>query len=309
MLRKHGTIQSRDIEYLAEVDQRDALSQLETLHRIAIQDLQACLKVEHIQLLCWLLNYLCWLPARRFAHQIASYDRMVGAIGLAGAGKWIVRQFAKGMHVDGSEHVPMVGPLLLVANHPGMTDAPAIFASLPRSDLLVVAAPHLLFRTLPHMSRYLLYVAERSHGRLAVVRQVVQQLQAGGAVLIFPRGAMEPDPAILPGAIQSLEAWSESISLFIRRVPEAWVQPVVVCGVRSPATFRSPLTRLYRDQRDRERVAAVLQLLLPFYRDITVDVTYGVPMQAAALASHGDVGAITRLITGQMARLIEGRQH
>jgi 1-acyl-sn-glycerol-3-phosphate acyltransferase len=284
-----------------------APTQLETLHRIAIGDLQACLKVEQIRLLCWLLERLCWLPTRRFAQRVATYDRIVGEAGLPAAATWILERFAQGIEVDGLTHVPIAGPLLLVANHPGMTDAPAIFASLPRSDLRVVAAPHLLFRTLPHTSRYLIYVSEHAHERLATMRAVVEQLRAGGAVLIFPRGEMEPDPAILPGAVQSLEGWSESIALFIRRVPQAWVLPVVVQGVRAPATFRNPLTRLYRDQRDRERVAAVLQLLVPCYQHVTVHVTYGMPMHAADLAQHAHAGAITRVVTDQIADLLKAR--
>jgi 1-acyl-sn-glycerol-3-phosphate acyltransferase len=232
----------------------------------------------------------------------------VGETGLPAAATWIVARFAKEMQVEGLMHVPTTGPLLLVANHPGMTDAPAIFASLPRSDVRIVAAPHLLFRTLPHMSRYLLYVSDDSHKRLAVVREVVQQLRAGGAVLIFPRGGMEPDPDILPGAIQSLEHWSESIALFIRRVPQAWVVPVLVRGVRSVATFHSPLTRLYRAQSDRERVAAVLQVLFPYYQNVTVHVTYGMPMEAAELARHADAEVITRVVTEQMARLMEAQR-
>jgi 1-acyl-sn-glycerol-3-phosphate acyltransferase len=286
----------------------DQQLQLETLHRIAIDDLLACLKIEKIRPLCWLLERLCWSSARRFARQVATYDQIIGEAGLRAAAAWIVTHFAHGMQVEGLSHVPASGPLLLLANHPGMTDAPAIFASLPRSDVHIVAAPHLLFRTLPHMSRYLLYVSEDSHKRLAVVRNVIRQLHAGGTVLLFPRGALEPDPAMFPGAIQALADWSESIAVFIRQVPQAWVLPVLVRGVRSAASFHNPLTRLYRAQSDRERVAAVLQVLFPQYQNVTIHVTYGMPVRAAALAQHGDAKAIARAVTKQMAQLIEAQR-
>jgi 1-acyl-sn-glycerol-3-phosphate acyltransferase len=288
-------------------------SQLHTLTEINIQDFLIAFGLENLHPGRDVLDALCWLPARRFASQIARYDRMVGEDGLGPASRRILSGYVRRLEVEGQENIPQSGPLLLLSNHPGLTDALSLFASIPRPDLRAVAAERPFLRVLPSITRHLLYVPDDPSQRMRVVRAVVGHLRHGGAVLTFPAGQIEPDPASMPGAVASLHNWSESVAIFTRLVPETQVVVAIVSGVFWPAALRSPLTRLRRRQPDRERMGAALQALvqtlLPFYQPVATRVAYSPAFHPAELAGSTDTTAITQAITGQARRLIEGIQN
>jgi putative hemolysin len=183
------------------------------------------------------------------------------------------------VEVEGRENVPREGPLLIAANHPGLGDSLALFATIPRTDLRVVAAVRPLLDALPNTSRYLLTVAEASPGRFGLVRAATRHLRDGGAVLTFPGGRIEPDPAVLPGAAEALERWSASVGLFARLVPGLTVVPAIVSGVLSPTALRNPLIFLRRKREDREWLAATLQMMTPMLRNVTTRVAFGQPVR------------------------------
>ncbi len=110
---------------------------------------------------------------------------------------------------------------------------------------------------------------------------------------------MEPDPAVLPGAVEALERWSTSVDLFARLAPELTVVPVAVSGVLSPIALRNPLTNLRRREEDRWWLASNLQMLVPALRNVTVRVIFGVPIRAA---DAGD--AVSQRVLAEMRRLI-----
>jgi putative hemolysin len=205
------------------------------------------------------------------------------------------------MEVEGRENVPREGPLLLAANHPGLGDSLALFATTPRTDLRVVAAERPLLEALPNTSRYLLTVAEASPGRFGLVRTATRHLRDGGAVLTFPGGRIEPDPAVLPGAVEALDRWSASVDLFARLVPGLAIIPVIVSGVLSPAALRNPLTRLRRRKEDREWLAATLQMMTPALRNVTTRVAFGQPVRARDSSGR----AISQAVQEEARRLIE----
>jgi acyltransferase-like protein len=245
-----------------------------------------------------LLELFSWVPAKRLARQIATYDEIVGESGLAAGGAWALEQMARRVEVEGRENVPPEGPLLLVANHPGLADSLALFATLPRRDLRVVAAEMPFLATLPNTSRHLISVAEASPGRFGVIRSATRHLKRGGAVLVFPGGQIEPDPAVLPGAIEALGRWSESLDLFARLVPGLIVGPAAVSGVLSPIALHNPLVLVRRRPRDREWLASRLQMLIPVLRNITTRVAFGRPVYA-------EDGTVREAVLSEMRRLIE----
>ena len=225
------------------------------------------------------LELLSRVSARRLARQVATYDRVVGESGLRAGGAWALERMARRVEVEGKENVPREGPLLIAANHPGLGDSLALFATIPRTDLRVVAAERPLLDALPNTSRYLLTVAEASPGRFGLVRAATRHLKDGGAVLTFPGGRIEPDPAVLPGAVEALERWSASVGLFARLVPGLTVVPAIVSGVLSPTALRNPLVFLRRKQEDREWLAATLQMMTPMLRNVTTRVAFGQPVR------------------------------
>jgi len=248
------------------------------------------------------LELVSRIPARRLARQISVYDWIVGEWGLAAGGAWALERMSRDAQVGGGENVPREGPLLLVSNHPGLADAVALFAATPRTDLRVVAAERPLLEALPNTKRHLLTVPETSPGRLGLVRAATRHLQRGGAVLTFPGGRIEPDPAALPGAVEALDRWSSSVDLFARLTPGLAIVPAVVSGVISPAALRNPLTRLRRQRRDREWLAATMQMLTPALRDVTVRVEFGSPVRGGLGAGDAVRAEAQRLLKRRGAR-------
>ena len=246
------------------------------------------------------LELLSRVPAKRLARQVATYDEVVGESGLGAGGAWALERMTRRVEVEGRENVPPEGPLLVVANHPGLADALALFATVPRCDLRVVAAERPLLEALPNTSRYLIPVSEASPRRSGAVRVATRHLRDGGALLSFPGGKIEPDPAVLPGAVEALEHWSKSLDLFARLVPGLTIVPAVVSGVLSPTALRNPLTFVRRQPRDRQWLAASIQMMTPALRNVAARVVFGRPVNA------GD-GAVRETVLNEMRRLIEHR--
>ena len=254
--------------------------QVETLTKVCVEDLLSAFGLGGLRRGRRPLELLFQIPARRLAHQVATYDGIVGESGLTAGGGWALERMARRVEVEGRENVPREGPLLLAANHPGLSDTVALFSTTPRSDLRVVAAERPFLGALPNTSRYLLTVSETSIGRFGLVRAATRHLRGGGAVLTFPGGKIEPDPAVLPGAVEALEQWSASVDLFARLVPNLVIVPTIVSGVLSPTPLRNPLTFLRRRKEDRERLAATIQMLTPGVYDVAVRVEFGRPVRA-----------------------------
>jgi hypothetical protein len=247
------------------------------------------------------LELLARFPAERLARQVATYDEVVGESGLAAGGAWALELMVQSVEVEGRENVPAQGPVLLTANHPGLADCLTLFATITREDLRVVAAENPMLDALPNTSRYLISVSEDSSGRLGVVRTAARHLKRNGALLTFPGGRIEPDPAVLPGARDALERWSESLDLFARLVPDLKVVPVVVSGVLSPLALRNPLILVRRHRRDREWLAATLQMLTPALRNVTTRVVFGRPMRTGNVPD----GSVREAVLDETRRLIE----
>ena len=262
------------------------------------------------------MERLCHAPAQILAEQAISFDRQVGQAGLQPAARhWLLRYINR-LEVVGVQHIPASGGVILAANHPGLTDTLAILGSVARSDLRLVSADRSFVRTLENVAQRTFFVSDRSAERMAVVRQVARYIQQGGAVLICPAGRIEPDPAVMPGAAESLQAWSDSLGLFVRLAPQAVVVPTVVSGVVYEPALHHPLTRLRRSPRDRERIAATLQAYWQsagrITRHINVRIEFGRALPAAELNPPGMVrnaSAVTHEITRAVRPLLEQHQH
>jgi 1-acyl-sn-glycerol-3-phosphate acyltransferase len=285
-----------------------SINQVETLTSINLADM-----LDNFGLSGWrygrrFIAHVCRPPASTLARQVAAFDRRVGEAGLQTAAREWLLPYVNRLEVVGAEHVPPGGGVLLAMNHPGLTDALACFAGLPRSDVHFVSADRPFIRTLTHIAQRTFFVSDRPNERLTVVRQVSRFVQQGGAVLICPAGQIEPDPAVMPGAREALAAWSNSLGLLVRLAPRSTVVPTVVSGVIYGPALRHPVTRLRRRQKDRERIAATLQAVWQITgritRHINVRLEFGPPLPAAQLLSLGDASRITQAVTEATASLI-----
>jgi hypothetical protein len=243
-------------------------------------------------------------PALRFAQLAIGFDRCVGTHGLAAGSAWLLQRMTAGLELSGACHVPPSGPLLVMANHPGMTDAVSLLAALAsRPDLRVIAGDRPFLRALPHVARSLILLPEGGGGHLHALRTGVAHLQQGGALLTFPAGCIEPDPATFGPrqALESLQRWSDSMALLARRVPQARWLVGLVSNVVSAQTQRHPLTWLRQSAPDKEKLAAALQVALPRYHRMTARVDFG-PLQTTGA---GDAASLHATMLAQARQLIE----
>src|SRR5437899_3983897 len=134
--------------------------------------------------------------ANHVAGRFVTYDRALGEAGLRHGSAWIVDDATGGLTVEGREHLPARGPLLVVANHPGLSDAVALLAALGRDDAWIVAANYPFLRAMRLASRRFLFVSDDRGDRLSAFRGIVSRLRAGEIVLVFPAGALKLDPAL-----------------------------------------------------------------------------------------------------------------
>jgi hypothetical protein len=136
---------------------------------------------------------------------VREFDQTVGKEGLIAGGQFILDRFTGQVTVSGADRVPSNGPTIVASNHPGMTDAMAVWTAVAREDLLIIAAERDLLDHLPNMRRHLIVI--QSPGSSAY-REALAHLRSGGAVLTFPAGHIEPDAAVRPGAVETHAAWS-----------------------------------------------------------------------------------------------------
>ena len=104
-------------------------------------------------------------------------------------------------------------------------------------------------------------------------------MRDGDAVLIFPAGGLELDPAVAPyDAVRSIAKWSRSVGLISRLVPGVAVLPALVRGAVSRDAFDHPLARNRRPSGERQRMATLLQLVFSRYQRGRVSVRFGPPI-------------------------------
>jgi hypothetical protein len=263
---------------------------LTLLTRANAQEMLAAFKLDRLGRLQPLADWLASFPARRFSRQILRFDDLVAQHGLAAAGRYILDDFTSSICIEGQWHVPLRGPLLAVANHPGMVDVLAVCVALERRrDLKIIAAEREVLRLIPNFRNRLLFVNPRTGGRSGLLRDATSHLRQGGALLTFPAGTIEPDPSLR--AVEPLAGWSDSSELFVRLVPETLVLPIAVSGVISRTAQQHRIAKRFADQKEREWAAATLQVLCRRLRDTQTRVMIGEPISSGHLTLRAAIHA------------------
>ncbi|XXX73454.1 1-acyl-sn-glycerol-3-phosphate acyltransferase [Sorangium sp. So ce134] len=253
------------------------------------------------------------VPSWPLGRVLARFDRRVGEAGIHVAAREALSGFGARWTADAAP--PSRGALLVVSNHPGAYDALALMAALGRGDLMIVAAERRFLRALPHVSERLLFVPIDGGGggrelaaRTAGVRRALRHLRGGGALLHFPAGRIEADPAFAgEGDGEALlGAWHPSAGALLRAAAAAGgrVAVAVVSGVHSPRAKRLAVTR-WAERRGISTLAPLLQVALPGFGDVDVRVRLGEAREAAAAVGEGDDDAgLTRRLREEAAALL-----
>jgi hypothetical protein len=231
------------------------VTERDQLAKIGCRDLLRAFRLQWVPGLPWLLRK----PSLRFADEALAFDAAIGRGGLLAGADFLLENHARTLRIEG-EIAPPEGPLLVVSNHPGLVDAMAVWRAVGRQDLWTVAADRELLRLLPNTSSRLLPAEPFS----ASFRAMLERLAEGGAVLTFPAGKIELDPALFPEAGPVAADWG----VFRRRVPGLKVLRARVSGVISKRAYGLPLP--FRKPADRSWAAASLQVAFPGLRKVDV---------------------------------------
>jgi 1-acyl-sn-glycerol-3-phosphate acyltransferase len=286
---------------------------VKTLRSSLLEDMLKDLADSRRLWLARILRILVWPSVTRFAEISAIFDDYVNKFGFNEAMRRITPYFVSDLRVWGQGNVPTEGPLLVISNHPGSYDSIAISAALPRNDLKIVAGGYPFLRHLPAASQNLIFVSADIQERTRSLRNAIRHLQHGSSLLIFPSGRVEPDPAVLPGASRAMSDWSPSLELILRRVPDAQVLITIASGVLSPRFLGHPLIRFWRQKRDPQTVAEVLQVLIqmlfPNRVSLSPNISFYLPLTLSELTSDlNDESLINHIIRRARDKLESHRQ-
>jgi len=286
-------------------------SQLDALTQINLDDLVSSFGWENYPSLASLLRVTFAKAARKFARQMVEFDNAVGAAGIDEGSRHILKKYyVQDVRVHNRENIPQNKPALFLSNHPGMADTVSLFSAINRPDLNIIALHRPFLVSLINLTRNLAFISDDATERIRAVRQISSHLRNGGAALTFPAGEIEPDPTTYPGALDSLNNWTDSAGVFIRFARDVMIVPVLVSGVIWERTAHHWLTRIKRTRLEREKLAAALQLLVMVTRDIrptTVHVRFAAPITLDEIGST-DSQAIHQVVIERMRGLIETTQ-
>ena len=207
-----------------------------------------------------LLEPFFWRPAHRFTTLFTEFNDRVALYGLSAGAHWLQQFFVRDCRVYGAENLPAHGPLLVASNHPGGYDSVLLTANL-RDDLRILASGVPFTMGFPAVSQHLIFITPDPHQRMTAIRAAIHHLQAGGAVLTFATGLVDPDPASMPGSEETLQSWSKSLEIFLRKAPQTQVVPTIVSGILSRRNLKTPLLALARQDWEKRKLAEILKIL------------------------------------------------
>lgn len=217
------------------------------------------------------------LPAAALARSLIALDRDLAGASLRVAALAALRRYGVDPVLGARPATAARGPLLVVANHPGLFDALALFAAIDRDDLVTLAARRPLFDALPNLRRRLLAIDPGAAGGMAV-RGALRHLRDGGALLHFPAGCIEPDPRVAPRDTPLLRPWKPGLDVVLaagaRACPGLRVVTALVSGVVSPRALAAARA-LGRTDALTDALVPLLQLTLPGFGDAAVRVRFG----------------------------------
>jgi hypothetical protein len=202
------------------------------------------------------------LPTRRFARVAARFENDVVNKGPRQAAVNALPQFAMQATADGIENIPRTGPVLIVSNHPGGLDSLALVSSIPRPEITALVSDIPFLNSMEGIRKHVIFVDFKAIGGMTALREAVSHLKNGGTILLFAHGDIEPEPAVMTGARRSIEEWSPSIEVMLRKVPETQLIIATISNVLLARFVNHPLTRVRKDPTKRQKLGEFLQIIM-----------------------------------------------
>ncbi len=281
---------------------------------VAFSQIMSVMGLKHPSLISRIMYFFLSSPVKRMAALVVELDKNIYLEGCNKAAIKFMAHFVTDVDVRGAENIPKHGPLLLMSNHPAAYDVIILAASIQRDDLKILGSDVQFFKQLPNIANVIIPVPYHIPSRLQTVRASINHLKNGGALLIFPRGNVEPDPAVSPGAEDSLNGWSASLELFLRKVPQTISVIAIASGILSKGWFKNPLIKLWKKYEQRQKVAEIFQIATQLITGRKISsvplVTYSAPLTLADLGGEdAPEGAFLTCLIEQAGKLLENHPH
>jgi len=200
------------------------------------------------------------VPVRRMSALLVELDQNISQVGFNAATNIFTHRLISNVRIIGDKKIPTQGPVMVICNHPAAYDVAILASAIPRDDLQILASDIPIIQMLPNISSHIIPVPYHIPSRLQTVRSAIQHLKQDGAILLFPRGNVEPDPVVTPGAQESLLGWSPSVELFLRKVPNTHTVVAMASGMLSSKWFKNPFIRFWKKFEQRQKVAEIFQI-------------------------------------------------
>lgn len=200
-------------------------------------------------------------PVGRFSELIANTDFKIKENGFVQAANYAISQLTHSVEAIGHEKIPNEGPILIASNHPGTFDGLAIVSKMPRDDIKIVISGIPFFKNLPNANQHFIYSTQDSFTRMETIRKSISHLIDGGALLIFPSGRLDPDPAVFNNAEENIEFWSKSIELILSRVSNCRLILAITSNVITNDYLKHPVTMLFKKKHERRRIIEFFQVI------------------------------------------------
>ena len=246
------------------------------------------------------LRPLVWKPMVRFSELATNFDYRIVKEGFQKASGWFISHFVDRVKTLGVENVPTEGPLVIASNHPGAYDSLVITAHIPRDDVKIISSDIPFVKGLPETSNHMIFSATDTHIRMGAARQAIKHLQDGGALLVFARGSIDPDPAFLPGSEEELNYWTSSLGLFLRKVPGTKLAISMVSNVLAKDFIHHPATLFRKGRVNKQRLSeffqVMYQLMAPGKLKVSPNLSFASALTLDELGSHRDIKLITKEI-------------
>lgn len=222
------------------------------------------------------------LPTRKFARIAARFEDDVVNHDPRTAATNALPGLAMQVSVQGTENIPTEGPVLIVSNHPGALDSIALVSSIPRPDITAFVSDTPFLRAMPGIRKHVIFVDFKTIGGMTALREGITHLKEGRAILIFAHGVPEPDPGFMEGARETIEEWSSSLEVMLRKVPETRLIITTISDSLLPRFIHSPLTRLRRNPVRRQLLGeffqVIMQMLSPEKLQVHPRITFSKPL-------------------------------
>ena len=247
-----------------------------------------------------ILKPMVWKPMVRFSELAIHFDYRIVQEGFQKASAWFISHFVDIVTDLGVENLPTEGPLLVAANHPGAYDSLVITSRLPRDDVKIISSDIPFVKKLPDTSKHMIFSGPDPHTRMGVARKALRHLKNGGALLVFARGTIDPDPAYMPGSEEELTRWTSSLGLFLRNVPQTKIAIALISGVLSPKYIKHPSTVFRKERVDKQRLSEffqiMYQLMAPGKLMLSPNLSFAPTLTLDELGGGRDIHKITKKI-------------